>query len=194
MMPPKSPSGRLHLLLQPTQEEVFEPDAVSDPPLIRFIAYGRHHQVFGWVRLRADRLTDLLNAYGELHLADAEFESFDDGMGRSVDDIIIHRRELVAVHATGPRGDSALRQDTESHPIAVQSGNYRIGGHLHTDPGADPISTIGDRPAMLPLTEAWIEYWSGGERRHKSTGMIIVNREEADWIRLASGEEVSAPA
>ena len=167
---------------------------MSDLPLVRFIAYGRHHRVFGWVRLRADRLTDLLNAHGELHLADAEFESFEDGMGRSVDDIVIHRHELVAVHATGPRGDSALRQDTASHPIAVQSGNYRIGGRLHTDPGADPIASIGDRPAMLPLTEAWIEYWSGGERRHQSRGTIIVNRDEADWIRLATDEGIASPA
>ena len=180
--------------MQPTREEVFEPDAVSDLPLVRFIAYGRHHRVFGWVRLRADRLTDLLNACGELHLADAEFESFDDGMGRSVDDIIIQRRELVAVHATGPRGDFALRQDTESHPVAVQSGNYLIRGQLHAEPGADPLASIGDRPAMLPLTQAWIEYWSGGERRHQSTGTIIVNREEADWIRLATGEGIPAQA
>lgn len=189
-MLPKSSSRRLHLVLQPTSEEVFEPDAVSDSPLVRFFAYGDHHRVFGWVRLRADRLTDLLNAHTELHLADVEIESFEDGIRQSVEDIVIHRRELVAVYATGPRGDSARRQNTQTHPIAVQSGNYLIGGHLHTDPGADPIVSVGGRPAMLPLTDAWIEYWSGGERKHQATGTIIVNREEADWIRVVTDEDL----
>ena len=102
---PKAPPTRLHLVGQPTPEEVFEPDSVSDLPLIRFVAFGTHHRVFGWVRLRADRLTDLLNVHPELHLADVEIETFKDGIRRSVDDITIERRELVAVYATGPRGD-----------------------------------------------------------------------------------------
>jgi len=189
-MPPGSPSGRLHLALQPTSEEIFEPDAVSDSPLVRFIAYGDHHQVFGWVRLRADRLTDLLNAHEELHLADVKIESLEDGITRSVEEIIIHRRDLVAVHATGPRGDSTRRQRTRTHPIAVQSGNYLIAGYLHADPGADPIASVGGRAAMFPLTDAWIEYWSGGELKYQSTGTIIVNREEADWIRVVTDEDL----
>ncbi len=189
-MLPKSPSGRLELVLQRTSEEVFEPDAVSDAPLVRFIAYGLQHRVFGWVRLRADRLTDLLNAHEELHLADVEIENLEDGTTQSVEEIVIHRRELVAVHATGPRGDSARRERTRTHPVAVQLGNYLIGGHLHADPGADPIASVDSRPAMLPLTDAWIEYWSGGERKHQSTGTIIVNRDQADWIRVVSAEDL----
>lgn len=189
-MLPKSPSGRLYLILQPTFEEVFEPDAVADAPLVRFMAYGSHHLLFGWVRLRADRLTDLLNAHEELHLAEVEIESLDDGIKKSVDQIIIHRRELIAVHATGPRGDQARRQRTRSHPIAMQSGSYLIGGHLHADPDADPIASIDERPTMVPLTDAWIEYWSGGERKHQSTGTIVVNRDRADWMRLVTDEDL----
>ncbi len=189
-MLPNSPPGRLLLVLQPTAEEVFEPDAVSDAPLVHFIAYGVHHRVFGWVRLRADRLTDLLNAHEDLHLAEVEIESLEDGITRSVDEIVIPRRELIAVHATGPRGDPALRQRTRTHPMAIQAGNYLIGGHVHVDPGADPIASVGGRPSMLPLTDAWIEYWSGGERRHQSTGTIVVNRDETDWIRVVTDEDL----
>jgi len=189
-MLPKSPSRRLYLVLQPTSEEVFEPDAVADTPLVCFIAYGVHHRVFGWVRLRADRLTDLLNAHEELHLAEVEIESLEDGITQSVDEIIIHRRELIAVHATGPRGDQARHQRTRTHPIAIQSGNYLIGGHLHADPGADPIASVGGRPAMVPLTDAWIEYWSGGERKYQSTGTIVVNRDAADWMRLVTDDDL----
>jgi len=189
-MLPKSPPGRLHLVLQPTSEEVFEPDAVSDAPLVRFMAYGLDQRVFGWVRLRADRLTDLLNAHEELHLVDVEIENLEDGITQSVGQIIIRRRELIAVHATAPRGDPARRERTRSHPVAVQLGNYLIGGHLHAEPGADPIASVDGRPPMLPLTEAWIEYWSGGERRHQASGTIIVNRDEADWIRVVTDEDL----
>ena len=69
-------------------------------------------------------------------------------------------------------------------------GNYLIGGHLHADPGADPIASVSGRPAMLPLTDAWIEYWSGGECKHQSTGTIIVNRDQADWIRVVTNEDL----
>jgi hypothetical protein len=189
-MPPRSPTGRLALVLQNTFEEVFEPDSVSDAPLVRFIAYGRQDRVFGWVRLRADRLTDLLNAHEELHLADVDIESLEDGVTRSVDEVLVRRRELVAVQASGPRGDEAHRQPTRSHPIAVQAGNYLIGGHLHAVPGTDPIASARDRPPMFPLTDAWIEYWSDGERTLQSVGTIIVNRDQTDWIRVVTDDDL----
>lgn len=189
-MPPLSPASRLHLDFQTTSEEVFEPDSVSDTPLVRFIAYGDRHRIFGWIQLRADRLTDLLDAHEELHLADVKIESLEDGSTPSVDEIILGRRELVAVQAAGPRGDSSRRHQTRTHPIAVESGNYVIAGHLHAEPGIDPMTSIADRQTMVPLTDAWIEYWSGGERRHRSTGTIIVNREKADRIRVVAEEDL----
>ena len=78
------PPTLLHLPLQQTNEEIFEPDSVSEAPLVRFSAYAAHHRIFGWVRLRADRLTDLLNAHDELLLSDVEIEDLDDGTRRSV--------------------------------------------------------------------------------------------------------------
>src|SRR5664279_3553469 len=114
-MPQPSSPGRLYLILQPTPEEVFEPDAVADAPLVRFMAYGAHQLLSGWVRLRADRLTDLLNAHEELHLAEVVIENLEDGLTQTRDRVIIHRRDLVAVHATGPRGDAALQHRTRTH-------------------------------------------------------------------------------
>ena len=69
-------------------------------------------------------------------------------------------------------------------------GNYLIGGRLHADPGADPIRSLGTRPTMVPLTDAWIEYWSDGERKHQSTGTIIVNRAAAESIRVVTDEDL----
>jgi hypothetical protein len=186
------PPGRLHLDLQPTSEEVFEPDSVSDAPIIRFVAYGERHRVFGWMQLRADRLTDMLNAHESLHLTDVRIERLDDATTPSMEEIIIGRRELVAVQATGPRGDSSRRHQTLPHPIAVESGDYVIAGHLHAEPGIDPMTSIAGRSAMVPLTDAWIEYWSGGECRHQSTGTIIVNRERADRIRVVTEAELTS--
>ena len=186
-----SPSARLHLALQPTPEEVFEPYVVSDSPIIRFVAYADRHRVFGWIPLRADRLTDMLDAHEALHLTDVRIERLDDGTRPSVEEIIIGRRELVAVQATGPRGDSARRHPTRRHPIAVESGDYRIAGYLHADPGVDPMASIASRPAMVPLTDAWLEYWADGELRHRSQGTIIVNREKADRIRVVAEKDVS---
>ncbi len=187
----ESPSRRLELLLQPGSEEVFEPDSVSDVPLVRFIAYGTHQRVFGWVRLRADRLTDLLNAYEELFLVDVELETLANGVTGTVDEVLIRRADLVAVQATGPRGDEGRRQTTRTHPIAMRAGNYLIGGYLHVMPGVDPLASAWDRPSMVPLTEAWIEYWADGACQHQAIGTIVVNRDVADWLRVVSEDDLT---
>jgi hypothetical protein len=192
MTPSPSSPSRLHLVLQPTFEEVYEPDFLSETPLIRFVAYAEEQQVFGWVRLEADRLTDLLNSCEELHLEDVEIAGHDDATTRFVDEFVISRRELVAVHASGPPGDETQRQPTRIYPIAMQCGDYLIGGHLHVLSGEDPMSSVHDRPPMIPLTQAWIEYWAGDELRHRSTGTIIVNRDRADWIRQVTERELVA--
>ncbi|MEW6226266.1 MAG: hypothetical protein AB1627_16720 [Chloroflexota bacterium] len=186
----ESGPGSLHVSLQRLPEEIFEPDSVAEAPLVRFVAYTRHHRVFGWVRLRADRLTDLLNAHDSLVLTDVQIEAFEDGEPRSVDRVLLTAAELVAVHASGPRGDAALRRRTRSHAIALQVGHYLVGGHLHAEPGADPLASLRDRPPMIPLTDAWIEYWSGGTRIKQAIGTIIVNRLGADWIRVVSDEDL----
>ena len=42
------PPGRLRLDLRPTSEEPFEPDSMSDAPLVRFIAYVDHQRILGF--------------------------------------------------------------------------------------------------------------------------------------------------
>jgi hypothetical protein len=175
--------ARLSLELQRLPEDVFEPDFVADAPLVRFVAYTSQGRMFGWVRLRADRLTDLLNAHEELLLADAEIESLVDGVTRAAYRQLVQRRDLVAVHASGSRGDEARRRRTRTYPVAVQSGSFLIGGLLHAPPDVDPMTTFSARPAMVPLTDAWIEFWSAGERRIDLwSGTLIVNRDQADAV------------
>ncbi len=186
----QTPPGRLKLVLQRTAEEVFEPDAVPDAPFIRFAAYVASRRVFGWVRLHEHRLTDLLNAHDELHLLDVGLESLPNGWPGTIDEVIIRRRDLIAILASGPRGDPTRRQATRSHPIAIQSGSYLICGYLHVPAGIEPLSNAMTRPPMIPLTDASIEYWVHGKREHQATGTIIVNRDATDAIRVVTHEDL----
>jgi hypothetical protein len=62
--------------------------------------------VFGWVRLQADRLTDLINAHDSLLLTDVQIEGLEGGEPRSEERVLIAAEDLIAVHASGPRGDA----------------------------------------------------------------------------------------
>ena len=92
--------------------------------------------------------------------------------------------------AAGPQGVELLRQPTQTHPVAVQAGNYLIGGYLHAPRGPIRSSAPLERPPMIPLTDAWIEYWADGERQHQSIGTIVVNRDLTDWIRTVSEQDL----
>jgi hypothetical protein len=182
---------RLNLVLQSLPEEIYEPESVAEAPLVRFDAYTLRHRLSGWVRLRADRLSDLLNACESLVLTGVEFANLEDGEPARLDRAVIERGDIVAVHATGPRGDVAQRRTTEAHAVALHAGNYLLGGHLHVPPGADPLEQFGARPEMVPLTDAWIEYSAGGLRGRQSVGTIIVNRRQVDWIWSVTDEDLA---
>jgi hypothetical protein len=109
-------------------------------------------------------------------------EHLDDGATVTADEAVVRRADLVAVRASGPRGEASRRADTRTHPVVVESGSYRVGGHLHAAPGVGPASRIRGREPMIPLTDAWIEYRSGGELQRRRVGTIIVNRELATRI------------
>jgi hypothetical protein len=189
-MPPFATTERFRLDLQRVPEEVFEPEAVADAPLVRFVAYFRHERLYGWVPLHADRLTDLLNAHEEISLVNAELEDLETGVVRAEDEVVVRVQDLVAVHASGPRGDQALRRRTRSHPVALQAGNYLVAGHLHVAPGVAAIDDLEARQFMVPLTDAWIEYWSGGSRTRHAIGTIIINRTQADWVRAVTDDDL----
>jgi hypothetical protein len=184
-----APDG-LTLHLDAVLEDVFEPEFVPDAPILRFEVFVADARVFGSVHLDAQRLTDLLNAHDVLHLHEATVESLVDGTTRFAEHILVPRAQLTAVSATGPRGDPALRRWTQTHAVAVQAGSYLIGGHSHAAPGRDPLASILERPAMVPLTDAWMEYWQAGVRLRQWIGTIIFNRDVADWVRVVAEEDL----
>ena len=183
-----TPEGGLTLRLDTVAEDVFEPDSVADAPLLRFEAFLATERLFGWVRLEATRLTDLLNAHDALHLYNASFESLIDGSTRRADELVVPRSSLLAVSVTGPRGDPALRRWTHSHPVAVQLG--ALGGYAHAMPGDDALASMLERPPMVPLTDAWLQHWPSGERRRTWIGTMVFNRDLTDSIRLVTEEDL----
>ena len=126
-------------------------------PLLRFEAFLAHERLFGFLRLDADRLTDLLNTHDALHLYQATFESLVDGSTRQVEHVVVPRSDLIGVSVTGPRGDPALRRWTHAHGAVIQIGEFLVEGYAHATPGEDPLITIRQRPAMVPLTDARLE-------------------------------------
>lgn len=190
MSSPYPPSGRATLVLERLPEAPHEPDSVTDAPLVGFDAFSSEHRIFGWVRLSADRLTDLLNVHAELALVNVQVERLSDGRMEWLDRVVIHRDQLVAVRAGGPRGDPARRQRGRLHPLVVKSGSYLIGGYLHARPGVAPLVEIGQRPPMIPLSSASLEYWREGCRVAQWVGTILFNRDLAEAIDVVHEEDL----
>jgi hypothetical protein len=185
-----SEPSRLRLVLERVSEEVHEPEFVAALPMVGFEAFVSDSRVFGWVRLDAGRLTDMLNAHDELHLLNVLVEHLDDGATVTADEAIVRRTELVAVRAGAPRGDTARREPTLTHPVVVESGPYLIGGYLHAAPGVDPMVRVLGGPPMVPLTHAWIAYTPGTDDLRDRIGTIIVNRERATRIERVSEQDL----
>jgi hypothetical protein len=174
-------------------EPLPEPQAPALPPQVEFVAYSDDCLLSGHVRLGADRLSDMLNAHDEYLLVDVLVERLGDGHGIEVKEVLVERDELFLVHATGPRGNQSRRQRTRAHPVAMQMGPYHVRGYLHTVPGGDPLTSIRRRKTMVPLTEAWIEYVSGGTRQRRRVAALVINREQIDWIVNAADDEIEYP-
>lgn len=162
-------------------------------PLVEFVAYAEDCILYGRVRLAADRLTDMLNAHDEFELVDVMVERLDGFGVVDVREVLVRRDELLLVHATGPRGNQARRTRTREHPLAIQIGPYEVRGDLHAFPGHDPLLTIRRRKSMVPVTDAWIEYQAGSERRRLRAGPLLVNRDQIDSVINAIDEWVELP-
>jgi len=185
---------RLSLVLERVPEEIHEPELADTQPLLSFDAYAAGYRVYGWLHLEADRLTDMLNAHGELLLANVLVEDLDEGTTVAADEAVVHRDELIAVRASGPRGSAERWLETALHPTLVEAGPYLIGGHLHARPAANPLARARGREPMIPLTEAWIAYRSGGATTRRRVGTIIVNRHLVTKFTAVTQEELEAAA
>lgn len=184
-------SGPGTVVLERTPVDPHEPESVADGPLIGFDAFTLDYRVFGWVRLTADRLTDLLNAHDAVELVNAQVRDLVYGATETIDGLVVPRGDLVAVRAGEPRGDPTRRERTRLHALSVRCGPYRIGGFFHARPGADPLHELAGRPPIVPLSLAWIEHWRDGRRDGDWSGTILFNRLIADAIEVVRDEDIA---
>lgn len=174
---------------EPAEEPA--PDAGQE---VDFAAYAEDCQLFGFLRLDAERLTDALNNCDEVTLADVLAVALADGRVTASRSLTVGRDELLVVRASGPRGNPARRRNTRLYPVIVVSGPYRVRGYLHGPPASDPLVGLHHRPPMVPLTEAWISYSLAGAEHRARAGTLIVNLEITDSIWLARDEDVRSPS
>ena len=162
-------------------------------PEVAFVAYGEDCILSGRTSLDADRLSDMLNGHEEYALVGVTVDRLDGGAPIRVDEIVVPRDELFMVHASGPRGDRRRRQHTTPQHIAVKMGPYQIRGFFHGVPGNDPVLAIGRRKSMVPLTNARISYERAGDPCETTVDVLIVNREQIDWIAEIEPDRAEFP-
>lgn len=171
-----------------------EAQPASEDGQVDFVAYGEDCILSGRAVLDADRLSDMLNDHDEYLVSGLSVSRFDDESPFELDDeIAIPRDEIYLVHASGPRGDAARRHRTMPQRLAVSMGQYKVRGFFHALPGADPVVAFRRRKAMVPLTDAQIEFTLHGERREVHVETLIVNREQIDWVQAMLPTEEEFP-
>jgi hypothetical protein len=145
------------------------PGAAVLYPLVDLVAYADDCTLSGRIRLRSDRLTDMLNDHEELHLVDVMVQSVVDRGAVEVREVTVPRDELLLVHATGPRGDLARRTRTRTTHVAMTVDRYQVRG-------------LRRRGPMVPVTDAIVDYPIGDEWHRQRVGTLIVNRAAIDHI------------
>jgi len=170
---------------------VSHPGAAVLHPLVDFVAYADDCTLSGRIRLRSDRLTDMLNDHEELRLVDVLVQSLADRESVEVREVVVPRDELLFVHATGPRGDQARRTRTRQTHVAISAAPYQVRGYLHAAPFLDALAGLHRRGPMVPLTDAVIDYAIGGEWQRQRVGSLIVNRSGIDHIIETPEHDIS---
>jgi hypothetical protein len=157
----------------------------TDPPaapLVGLTMYAQDSLAFGHVPLSAARVTDLMNEHDDFEFVDAYLQSLEDLHGVALRTVVIARDEILAVGVAGPRGDPRRRTRTLPMPVELRVGPYDIRGNIHVVPGADPLASFRRRGAMVPLTEATVEWEAPDGRRISRWETVVVNRTLVEWI------------
>ena len=158
--------------------------------LIEFKGYAEDCIVSGRLDLTAPRLTDMLNDRSAIRLREVTLESLVDGVAIQVPTFTMHRDDLCAAKASGPRGAAHLRVATVIHRVQAHLGPYNVLGCLHTHPPDTLVTSLGGRGPMLPLTDATIAYVIGGILEVRDVSVVLINRELASWVRDAESDAI----
>ena len=161
-----------------------EADGLQEVELVAFAAHGR---LSGRIRLDRARLSGMLNEHDEFQLEHVLAMHLPEGRTRVMREMVIRRSELYLVYAGGPRGDRSRRARTVPRGIIVKCGPYLVTGDVHSAPGIDPLRFFGRRQAMVPLTDAIVDFPGPRGRVQEAGEVVVVNRDLADWVRRSEG-------
>lgn len=181
-------SVRLRLRLAFRQPGIPAPVGASELPEVpelEFVAYAEDGRLSGRIRMDGTRLSDMLNDHDEYLLEGVLAERIPDGGTMVVPEILVRREELLLVRATGPRGNKELRTRTIPRGMVLETGPYLVTGNIHASAGIDPLLSFRRRRAMVPLTDASIEYRGVDGPIREYVDAIVVNRDLVDWVRVA---------
>jgi hypothetical protein len=156
---------------------------------IAFTAFAEDSVIRGELVLEGDRLSDFIPQEGPFQIERVTLEALDDGRIVSAEAATIARSDLIAITASGPRGNKARRVRTRPHPARAQAGPYEIVGYVHAPPSAHPFSGVLRR-RVLPMTSAVIRYRIGGQPVEQEHDALLVNPERIDWLKAATDKEL----
>ena len=72
----------------------------------------------------------------------------------------------------------------------IRMGRYDVRGYIHALPGSDPLTAIRRRKTMVPLTDATIDYQSGGVHQRRRVGAVVINRDQIVVMGRALDEDL----
>jgi hypothetical protein len=153
---------------------------------IEFVGFAEDCRVEGRVDLEDCRLADLLNRRKTITVRDVTLVSTLDGHTQEFDRLEISRDELDIVVASGPRGDPKRRLATKPNGVTVKLGPYCAEGFMHAPPTANPVRSFDRKPAMVAITDAVLEYEFCQEPVSQWFRTLLVNRELAISLRMAT--------
>jgi hypothetical protein len=161
--------------------------------VVDFVAYSVDCILSGRTVIDGDRLSDMLNDHDEYALLGVTVERFDGGPPMVVDELVVSRDEIWVVHTGAPRGVEARRHRTSQQYVALKMSPYRVRGFFHGLPGTNPITSIGRRKAMIPLTNVRIEYTIDDDVRETRVDVAIVNRDQVEWLDSIEPDRAEFP-
>jgi hypothetical protein len=158
---------------------------------VDLIAFTADRRITGTIPLADDRLSDMLNSVPRIVMRGATvLDLVADAKPRTAD-VTLAVGSIVAVVATGRRGNDARRLRTDLRLARIGLVRFTVSGSLHVPTGSfdplasnDPAIVLAGRDALVALTDATIAYELGRTPTSEQHETILVNRALATWIDL----------
>jgi hypothetical protein len=168
---------------------------------VDLVAFTADRRISGTIPLADDRLSDMLNSVPRIVMRNATvLDLVADAVPRTVD-VTLAVGAIVAVVATGRRGNEMRRHRTDLRLARVGVVRFVVTGSLHLPVGSidplasnDPSVVLAGRDVLVPLTDATIAYDVGRGPVSETHETILINRAHATWIDLDDAATVDTDA